>query len=178
MSVLNVYIMTPVADISYGIANLFCHNGFKGLVFHDYYSEIAAHKLFEQIGEAVPQLSIAATFHALNWHWLSFWDKVMGMVTMTLSAGSILIGLVKGGMIVNSEEGSLKRLLTKGYPSKITAHRNRKGHENVIRQIEEMGKFLKSQNLEDPANFKTNTEHLMLRALGQLRGHFNKNSET
>ena len=61
-----------------------------------------AFKLFEQVGEAVPQLSIAATFYALNWHWLSEWDQVMGIVTMTLSTGSVIMGLVKGGMILNS----------------------------------------------------------------------------
>ena len=70
-----------------------------------------ASKLFEQIGEAVPQFTIAVTFYALNWHWLSPWDRGMGAGTMVLSAGSILMGVVKGGIIVK-ERGGLKKFLT------------------------------------------------------------------
>ena len=85
------------------LQNLFCHARFKdNETYMINHLAMPAFKLFEQIGEAVPQLCIAATFYALNWHWLSEWDQVMGIVTMTLSTGSVIMGLVKGCMYLCS----------------------------------------------------------------------------
>ena len=95
-----VYIIVPGADIYLGLKNLCCHARLKNSDDAEDQAEMPALKLFEQIGEAVPQFSIAATFYLLNWHWLSQGDKLMGVVTMTLSAGSILMGLVRGCMRV------------------------------------------------------------------------------
>ena len=111
ISSLCVYLLFPFMDISLGFKNLFCHASFKEDDAYDY-SDMPAQKLFEQIGEAVPQFTIAVTFYSLNWHWLSPWDRGMGVGTMTLSAGSILMGVVKGGMIVR-EKGGWKSFLTK-----------------------------------------------------------------
>ena len=112
-SVFQVYLAVPGMDIYFGFKNLCCHASFKDNDAKRY-AKMPAMKLFEQIGEAVPQFSIAVTFYTLNWHWLSPWDKTMGVVTMTLSAGSILMGLVKGGIIVFSVEVGLKWLFTRG----------------------------------------------------------------
>ena len=118
-SVFFVYLLVPGLDILFGFKNICCRVSFKkDKVAAENYAEMPARKLFEQIGEAVPQFSIAVTFYALNWHWLSYWDKKMGVVTMTLSAGSILMGLVKGGKIVLSK-GGLMSLLTTGNVNKM-----------------------------------------------------------
>ena len=105
-SAFSVYILIPGLDIIFGFSNLCCHASFKNSQAAKRQAEAPAYKLFEQIGEAVPQFSIAATFYLLNWHWLSQGDKLMGVVTMTLSAGSILMGLVRGCMVVYSLQGN------------------------------------------------------------------------
>ena len=100
-SIFFVYIVIPGRDMYLAMNNLFCHARFLDtphLVFA--HRAMPAYKLFEQIGEAVPQFCIAVIFYALNWHWLSEWDQVMGIVTMTLSMGSINMGLVKGCMFL------------------------------------------------------------------------------
>ena len=106
LSALIVYLFIPFVDIYLGFKNLFCHASFKeSSTDADDYAKWSAWKLFEQIGEAVPQFTIAVTFYALNWHWLSPWDKGMGVGTMTLSGGSILMGMVRGVMIVKEKGG-------------------------------------------------------------------------
>ena len=118
-SALFVYLYIPLGDTFFGYWNLCCHASFKedeedaARVLRAVHAKWPALKLFEQIGEAVPQFTIAVTFYSLNWHWLSPWDRGMGVGTMTLSAGSILMGVVKGGMIVSSE-GGLKHFLIRG----------------------------------------------------------------
>ena len=111
ISAVSVYLLIPLGDIYFGFKNLCCHATFKEDDDDDIYAGMPALKLYEQFGEAVPQLTIAVTFYALNWHWLSHWDRGMGLGTMTLSAGSILMGVAKGGMIVR-EMGGLKKFLT------------------------------------------------------------------
>ena len=106
-----VYLFIPGLDIYFGFKNLFCHANLKSNASdRARYAVWPAYKLFEQIGEAVPQFTIAVTFYSLNWHWLSPWDRGMGVGTMTLSAGSILMGVAKGGMIVKIM--GLKEFLT------------------------------------------------------------------
>ena len=56
-------------------------------------------KLFEQFGEAVPQFVIAVTFYSKNYHWLEPNELIFGILTMTLSLGSILIGAGNGIMM-------------------------------------------------------------------------------
>ena len=109
-----VYLYVPTWDIIFAFKNLCCHAGFKNSEQADIQAMMPAKKLFEQIGEAVPQFSIAATFYALNWYYISFGNKLMGAVTMTLSLGSIMMGLVKGIMALYSREETLKSLFTKG----------------------------------------------------------------
>ena len=53
-------------------------------------------KLPEQLGEAIPQFVIAVVFYSKNYHWLSQWELIKGGATMTLSCGSILVGVVCG----------------------------------------------------------------------------------
>ena len=113
-SVFFVYLYVPGLDIIYGFRNLFCHASFKGSYQASDYAHMPAKRLFEQIGEAVPQFCIATTFYALNWHWLCSKGKAWGVVKMTLSAGSMVMGLVKGILILCSGDGYLKKLLTQG----------------------------------------------------------------
>ena len=87
-----VYVYVPAAEIFFGLVNVFCHSSYKednDAEVHDGYPAL---KLPEQIGEAVPQLIIAATFYSKNPHWLD----TFGILTMTLSAGSILMGIGNG----------------------------------------------------------------------------------
>ena len=53
-------------------------------------------KLFEQFGEAIPQFVIGITFYSKNYHWLNENEVLFAIVTMTLSLGSIIIGVVNG----------------------------------------------------------------------------------
>ena len=115
-----VYIIVPGTDIFFGFTNLCCHASSKNSAdfcsgtFAEDQANMPAAKLYEQIGEAVPQFSIAATFYLLNWHWLSQGDKLMGVVTMTLSAGSILMGLVRGCIVLYSKDTTFFELLRDG----------------------------------------------------------------
>ena len=90
-----VYLYIPVYDMYLALLNLCGCERHYAKEIHENLMPVL--KIFEQIGEAVPQLCIAATFYTLNWHWLSPSDKMMGMVTMTLSTGSVMMGLVKAG---------------------------------------------------------------------------------
>ena len=42
-------------------------------------------KLFEQLGEAVPQFIIAVIFYSNNFDILDTWERAMGVTTMILS---------------------------------------------------------------------------------------------
>ena len=64
ISILAVYVYVPIGDIYYGLLNLFCHSKFKSKSFN--HADWPAYKLFEQIGEAMPQFLIAITFYANN----------------------------------------------------------------------------------------------------------------
>ena len=98
ISVLRLYLNVPVMDIYWGFSNLFCHEQYQGTFDEAVHFTWPAFKLFEQFGEAVPQFVIAVTFFANNAHWLDQDDLLLGYVTMTLSAGSILIGVWNGIM--------------------------------------------------------------------------------
>ena len=49
--------------------------------------------------EAIPQFVIAVTFYSKNAHWLDSDEMLFGILTMTLSAGSILIGIGNGARV-------------------------------------------------------------------------------
>ena len=53
-------------------------------------------KLFEQLGEGVPQLALAVSFYATYARQVTPNQLIFGYATMTLSAGSVLIGIVNG----------------------------------------------------------------------------------
>ena len=108
-SILWVYFIIPVTDMVFAAKNVFCHEKFKGnedesTYFHVYihenergfYDGMPILKLFEQFGEAVPQFTIALTFYLKNYHWLESDELTFGILTMTLSLGSIMIGVVSG----------------------------------------------------------------------------------
>ena len=98
-----VYVVVPLYDIGMGFRNLFCHDTYKN-DFYGFapYSDAKRHalwpamKLAEQFGEAVPQFGIALVFFSKNAHWLSPWEMFLGGVSMTLSCGSILFGVIIG----------------------------------------------------------------------------------
>ena len=101
-----VYIRVPLFDLYWGVRNLFCHEALKedaGL-FH----EMPAFKLYEQLGEAVPQLTIGLVFYTKNAHWLDPTDLNFGVFTMTLSAVSVLVGIGCGIKWAMEEEDGLK----------------------------------------------------------------------
>ena len=96
LSVLMVYIVVPLYDIYLGFRNVFCHKSYKDGSGNEIHSEAPAMKVPEQLGEAIPQFLVAVVFYAKNYHWLSPWEIIKGGVTMFLSCGSILFGVVCG----------------------------------------------------------------------------------
>ena len=123
-SVFIVYLYVPTLDVLLGFKNVFFHGDYKddinnnegkgefdrqqsrqkaacwNATLHD---KIPAWKLFEQFGEALPQFLIAVTFYSKNAHWLEADDIAFGALTMVLSAGSMVIGLVQGIMVVKKK---------------------------------------------------------------------------
>ena len=55
-----------------------------------------SYNLFEQFGEAIPQFVIGVTFYSKNYHWLKKNEVIFGVINLTLSVGSIVIGIVNG----------------------------------------------------------------------------------
>ena len=96
ISILAVYVYVPIGDIYFGFLNLFCHSKFKLGSKSFNHADWPAYKLFEQVGEAFPQFLIAITFYANNAHWLPRNDLYFGIFTMTMSAGSIVMGIATG----------------------------------------------------------------------------------
>lgn len=101
VSVILVYIRIPLWDIHLGLENLICHDSHQnsdedGDIKED--NRIWRHvmKLPQQIGEAVPQLIIAAVFYSRNSHWLSTLEMIQGGLKMMLSVGSIILGILNG----------------------------------------------------------------------------------
>ena len=102
-SVVWVYVGVPLLDICMGFKSLFCHKSYKAdnrdantLFVSEFHAFVPAMKLPEQLGEALPQFAIAVVFFSKNAHWLSPWEMTLGCVTMTLSCGSIMLGVVNG----------------------------------------------------------------------------------
>ena len=101
--VIRVYIFVPVYDIYLGFENLFCHKRYKDSGT-DIHAQAPALKIPEQLGEAIPQFAIAVVFFSKNAHWLRPWELILGGVTMTLSCGSILFGVVCGVRVLLQED--------------------------------------------------------------------------
>ena len=102
-SAVMVYVFVPCYDMYLSFLNLFCHKKFKEPFVQGYdishatkSAELPAKKLAEQCGEAIPQFLIAVVFYSKNAHWLSYGEVMMGGLTMTLSCGSIIFGVVNG----------------------------------------------------------------------------------
>ena len=102
-SAVMVYVFVPCYDMYLSFLNLFCHKKFKEPFVQGYdisnatkSAELPAMKLAEQCGEAIPQFLIAVVFYSKNAHWLSYGEVMMGGITMTLSCGSIIFGVVNG----------------------------------------------------------------------------------
>ena len=89
-------------DIYWGFQNLFCHQKYReDLIEKDEagdlsHKSMAALRLFEELGEAIPQFAIAVTFYANNAHWLPEDELKFGIFTMVMSAGSTLMGIGGG----------------------------------------------------------------------------------
>ena len=60
------------------------------------------HKLWEQVGEAAPQLALALTFLINHWKFVETHDLVFGtkmpktLLSIVFSFGSLMIGLIMG----------------------------------------------------------------------------------
>ena len=107
-SVIWVYLIVPMFDIFYGARNVFCHARYKEDGGADAHAKAPAMKLFEQLGEAVPQLTLAIVFYSKNSHWLPATEIHFGIFTMALSAGSVAMGTFTGIRAArNSEKGLL-----------------------------------------------------------------------
>ena len=100
-----IYIWIPGMDIYWGVQNLFCHEKYnreQNALNNKYqqncttHAEVPFFKLFEQFGEAIPQLVIALIFYTNNAHWLTESDYNIGKLTMVMSAGSIVMGVGSG----------------------------------------------------------------------------------
>ena len=108
LSALTVYVFLPLSEIFLGFRNVFCHEEYKqdgwrgseGWWTDDPLALMPAFKLFEQFGEAIPQLAIALVFYSKNYHLLSSDELMFGIATMSLSSGSVLIGVVMGLRVV------------------------------------------------------------------------------
>ena len=95
-----VYLYIPCKDIYLCFSSLLCHDSYKdneedesnGLP----HALLPTLKLFEQFGEAIPQFAIAVIFYSKNFEWLDMGERAVGVATMTLSCGSILIGVTNG----------------------------------------------------------------------------------
>ena len=104
ISVFMVYLWIPGMDIYWGLQNLFCQKSYKeGQNELDAefgqgngHAGLIGYKLFEQLGEALPQFVIAVTFYANNAHWLPPGDLHFGIFTMVMSTGSIVMGVSRG----------------------------------------------------------------------------------
>ena len=95
-----VYLYIPCRDIYLCFSSLLCHESYKENE-EDESNELPhalmpTLKLFEQFGEAIPQFVIAVVFYSKNFEWLDIGEWVMGVATMTLSCGSIVIGVTQG----------------------------------------------------------------------------------
>ena len=101
-----VYFGIPSGDISFGLRSLFCHESYKNKEteyeekYNHWHSVFAAMKIFEQFGEAIPQFIIALLFYSNNSGRLYFNEMLIGGLTLTLSFGSIVFGVVNGIMTV------------------------------------------------------------------------------
>ena len=95
-SFLCVYLTIPFLDLYLGLRNVFRHTSYKSEGDDDEHDKFVAAKLPEQLGEAIPQFVIAMVFYSKNYYWLSSWEMIKGGVTMTLSCGSILVGIARG----------------------------------------------------------------------------------
>ena len=94
IAVLTAYIWVPVMDIYWGVLNLFCHQKYEVNEEEvEYHQSMPAHKVYEQLGEAIPQFVIAVAFYANNAHWLPLENLVFGIFAIVISAGSIVMGL-------------------------------------------------------------------------------------
>ena len=102
-SVAFVYIVIPIGDLLANTLKL-CY-GFDDkdhqlhvVRIHDM---IRGSKLFEQFGEAIPQLAL--NFHLLytNYNMIDSVDRIYSIVSMSLSLGSILTGIFLGSKYCN-----------------------------------------------------------------------------
>ena len=96
-AVIWVYLIIPIGDMAFGFMNLCDHDVYKtedkrGNLPIDVHAKFPTMLLFEECGEAIPQFVIAVTFYSNNPNLLDFW----GVVTMTLSCGSIIKGIFEG----------------------------------------------------------------------------------
>ena len=62
---------------------------------------IRGSKLFEQFGEALPQLALNFHFVYTNYDSIDSDDRIYSVVTMSLSLGSILAGILLGSKYCN-----------------------------------------------------------------------------
>ena len=96
VAVVWIYFWIPGMSVYWGGLKVFNMQRFRDDEDNDLYRQLPAMKLCEQFVEAIPQLAIALTFYLNNYHWLPISDLVFGSVTMALSGGSIIMGVVSG----------------------------------------------------------------------------------
>ena len=97
-SVAFVYILIPLGDILAYIGRLCFEFDDKDRELHD---KIRGSKLFEQFGEAIPQLVINFLFLYTNYNLIDSVDRVYSIASMCLSFGSIFTGVFLGSKYCN-----------------------------------------------------------------------------
>ena len=97
-SAVYVYIVIPLGDILGHTLELCLELDDRKRELHDI---IRGSKLFEQFGEAIPQLALNVFFLYYNNNLMDKHDLIYSIATMTLSAGSILTGIFMGARYCN-----------------------------------------------------------------------------
>ena len=127
-------------------------------------------KLLEQIWEAVPQLALAITYYVNNKYYIWFTETSLPVpttiISMTLSAGSVLMGLYIGATatrdvaiiiaVKNGKARRLKLLLRLGADPKMYVSKNvpainhalREGYEEVVDILIQAGGYVNSEDAE------------------------------
>ena len=79
--------------IYWGLQSLLCHEKYENDKVDgegkEYHASMPAHKVYEQFGEAIPQLVIAVTFYANNAHWLPQGDLLFGIFAIAISGANV-----------------------------------------------------------------------------------------
>ena len=159
-------------------------------------------KLLEQLWEALPQLALATTYYYNNTYYIWFSETSLPfpttIISMTLSSGSVLVGLISGATAArdfafitagkNGREKRMKLLLNLGADPNLdvgygatTIHlASRQGHVVVVKSLIQAGGEVNSQDERGwtPLHEASESGHLeVVKSLIQAGGEVNSQDE-